>query len=247
MDFAEVFRVIGRRWRIAVPVLVLTVIAVAVAYAGWPAKYQSTTQLSLIANRIMADQPVNGNNPYAAVGDLGPLAAILAGDLSSDQAAQQLRELGMTSGFTAAVPPFAAGPFVSLTVTGQSSSAVQHSMPIVISFAMQRLQQLQQSGSVRTAPEALIQAIVISPPSSPQAVLKTKIELVAGVAIAGLVLLLLLCFGAEGRALRRGAESPEMPGDPRVIEILHPSGESEAVLDGQEEKMVLEGQEERNP
>ena len=51
--------------------------------------------------------------------------------------------------------------------------------------------------------------------------LRTKIELVAGVAIAGLVLLLLLSFGAEGRALRR-AESREMPGDPRAIELLQP-------------------------
>jgi capsular polysaccharide biosynthesis protein len=233
MDFAEAFRVIWRRWRIAVPVLALTVIAIAVVYVGWPTKYQSTAQISLIANGVMADQPVNGNNPYVAVSNLGPLAAILVGDLSSDQSAQQLKELGMTNGFTAAVPAFAAGPFVSLTVTGPSASSVRDSMPIVISFAQQRLRQLQESDSVPTA--ALIQAVVISPASSPQPVRKRKIELVAGVAIAGLVLLLLLSFGAEGKVLRQ-AESPEMPGDRRAIELVHPGGEPTMMLDGQEER-----------
>jgi hypothetical protein len=194
--------------------------------------YQSTAQLSLIANGVMANQPVNGNNPYVAVGNLSPLAAILAGDLSSDQAAQRLKGLGMTNGFTAAVPAFAAGPFVSLTVTGHSSSTVRDSMPIVISFAQQSLRQLQEADSVPAAD--LIKAIVISLPSNPQAVLKPKIELVAGLAIAGLVLLVLLSFAAEGRALRR-AESPEVPGDRRAIELVHTGGEPTMVLDGQEE------------
>jgi uncharacterized protein involved in exopolysaccharide biosynthesis len=233
MDFAEAFHVIRRRWRVAVPVLVLTVIAVVAAYVGRPMTYQSTAQLSLIANGVMADQPVNGNNPYVAVGNLNPLAAILAGDLSSDQAAQQLKELGMTNGFTAAVPAFAAGPFVSLTVTGHSSRAVRDSMPIVISFAQRRLRQLQEADSVPTAD--LIQAIVISPASNPQAVRKSKIELVAGLAIAGLVLLVLLSFAAEGRALRQ-AESPAVPGDRRAIELVHHGGEPMIVLDGQEER-----------
>jgi hypothetical protein len=235
MDFAEAFRVIWRHWRLAVPVLVLTVIGVVAVYVGWPTTYQSTAQLGLIANRYMADQPANGNNPYVAVSALGPLAGILVGELSSDQAAQQLKELGMTNGFTAAVPAFAAGPFVSLTVTGPNSRAVQHSMPIVISFAQQRLQQLQDSGSVGLPPAALIQAIVISPASSPQPVLKRKTELMVGVAILGLFVLLLLSFGAEGRALRR-AESPETPGEPRAIELVHPGGEPKLVLDGQEER-----------
>ena len=45
---------------------------------------------------------------------------------------------------------FAAGPFVSLTVTGHNSGSVRDSMPIVIKFAEKRLQQLQEAGSVRT-------------------------------------------------------------------------------------------------
>jgi hypothetical protein len=182
----------------------------------------------------MAGEPGNGNNPYVAEGALGPLAGILIGELSSEQAAQQLEKLGMTNGFTAAEPPFAAGPFVSLTVTGPTSRAVRDSMPIVISFAQQRLQQLQESGNVGTPTSALIQAIVISPASTPQPVLKRKIELVAGIAIAGLLLLLLLSFGAEGRAMRR-ADSPEMPGDLGLIERVHPSDEPTIVLNRQEE------------
>ena len=234
MDFAEAFRVICRRWRVAVPVLALTVLAVAAVYVGWPTTYTSTAQLSLVANQSMADQPGNGNNPYVAEGALGPLAGILVGELSSDQAAQQLAKLGMTNGFTAIVPPFAAGPFVSLTVTGPNSRSVQHSMLVLISYAQQRLSQLQQSGSVGIPASAVIQAIVISPASSPQPVRKRKIELMAGLIIAGLLLLLVLSFGAEGRALRR-AENLGRPGDPRTIELVHQGGEPTMVLDGRKE------------
>ncbi len=226
MDFGEVFRVLRRRWRIAVPVLVLTVIAVIVVYVAWPTKYQSTAQLSLIGSSDMAAQPPNGNNPYVVVGGLEPLANILASDLSSDQAGQRLQALGMTNGFTASVPTFAAGPFVSLTVTGHNSGSVRDSMPVVINFAKKRLQQLQETGSVQTPSAGLVGAIVIAPANSPQPVLKTKIELMAGVAIAGLVLLLLLSFAAEGRALRQ-AKRPEMLIDAGTIDMLQRGGEPE--------------------
>jgi hypothetical protein len=226
MDFGEVFRVIRRRWKIAVSVLVLTVIAVAVVYAGWPTKYQSTAELSLIGSSAMAAQPPNGNNPYVVVGGLEPLANILASDLSSGQAGQQLQALGMTNGFTATVPAFAAGPFISLTVTGRNSSSVLGSMPVVINFAKKRLQQLQETGAVRTPSAGLIGAVVIAPAGSPQPVLKTKIELVAGVAIAGLVLILLLSFAAEGRALRQ-AQRREMLSDSRAAEMPHQGDEPE--------------------
>ena len=224
MDFSEIFRVIRRRWRIALSTLVLTVIALTVVYVAWPTKYQSTAELTLIGSSEMASQPGNGNNPYVVVAGLDPVASILASDLSSDQSAQELSALGMTNGFTATVPAFAAGPFVSLTVTGTNSNAVLNSMPIVIKFARQRLLQLQRTGSVMTPAAALIQAVVIAPASSPSPVLKSKIELLAGVAIAGLVLLLLLCFGAEGKALRL-AKSREMSDDSRAIEMLHEGSE----------------------
>ena len=73
----------------------------------------------------MAAQPGNGNNPYVVIGGLTTLANILASDLSSQSGGQQLEALGMTNGFTASVPAFAAGPFISLTVIGQNSGAVR--------------------------------------------------------------------------------------------------------------------------
>jgi uncharacterized protein involved in exopolysaccharide biosynthesis len=235
MDFGEAFRVIWRRWRVAVPVLVLTLITVAVAYVGLPTKYQSTAEISLIGSSDMAAQQGNGNNPYVIVAGLDPVASILASDLSSDQVAEQLKTLGVTNGFTATVPDFATGPFVALTVTGHSSSAVRDSMPVVINFAQLRLLQMQQAGSVHIPTTGLIRAVVISPASTPKAVRKSKIELAAGVVIAGLILLLMLSFWAEGRALRR-ARSRETPGDMRAIELVHPGDEQTLVLDGQEER-----------
>lgn len=230
MDFAEAFRVIRRRWQISVPVLLLTLVAVVGIWVAWPTTYQSTTQLSLISSSLLANQPINGHNAYVGTWSLNPIASILVSDLTSDQATQQLKALGMTNGFTAAVPTFAAGPFISLTVTGHSSTAVRDSMPVVIRFAQQRLHQLQETGSVHTAAPALIRAVVISPANRPQLSLKRKIELVAGVAIAGLLLLLLLSFGAEGRALRR-AGNGEIPRGQRAADMVHPNGERKRAPD----------------
>jgi hypothetical protein len=203
LDFAELFRVLARRWRVSVPVLLLTVLALAGAYRAWPTTYQSTAELSLIGSQSLAAQPGNGDNPYLPVGGLAPLASILAGNLSSDQTLQQLNSRGVTGTFTAVVPPFAAGPFVSLSLAAKNPSAVGESMPIVVRFAEQRLIQIQESGSLKTPPRGLIRAVVIAPSSSPSPVLKKKLEVLAGVAIIGLSSLFLVSFGAEARAVRR--------------------------------------------
>ena len=47
------------------------------------------------------------------------MASILAGNVSSDQAVQQLHAQGVTYAYTAEVPKFAAGPFLQITVIGK--------------------------------------------------------------------------------------------------------------------------------
>jgi Chain length determinant protein len=207
MDFGEIFRVLRRRWRVAVPVFLLTVIAAAGVYVVWPTTYESDAEITLLGSQSLASQPGNGNNPYLVVGDLGPMAAILASNLSSQQAVAQLQARGVTGTLTAAVPPYAAGPFVSLALDGSNPALIRRSMPVVISFVMQQLKVMQENGSIRTPVKGLIAATVISRPSTPAPVLKRKIELVAGVAVLGLVAMFMLTFSAEARANRRSKSS----------------------------------------
>ena len=48
MDFGEIFRILRRRWRVAVPALLLTVIATVGVYLAWPTTYQSSAEITLL-------------------------------------------------------------------------------------------------------------------------------------------------------------------------------------------------------
>ena len=207
MDFGEIFRILQRHWRISLPVLLLTVLATAGMYLAWPAKYQSTAQITLVGPQSLATAQGNGNNPYLVVGNLVPMANILATNLSTEQAVQQLNAMGVTGTFTAVVPPFAAGPFIALTLEGKDRAAISRDMPVVISFTKKQLRAMQDNGSVQTPSSGIVGAAVIAEPSTPTPVRKTKIELVAGVFVLGMLALFLLSFGAEARAGRRRRRS----------------------------------------
>jgi hypothetical protein len=98
---------------------------------------------------------------------------------------------------------------LAIDITGRSQAKIAEFMPILVKFAQQRLAQMQDASS---APKnTLIEAVLIAPPSTPAPVLKTKIELVAAVAILGLVCTFLLSFIADNvlaqRRLRKYGDS----------------------------------------
>jgi hypothetical protein len=203
MDFGEMLRVLARRWRVTAPGLILAAILTTAMWVVSPTTYQSVAVLTLISSQSISSSPGGGHNPYVSVSALFPLASILATNLSSEQAAQQLKALGVEQAYTAQVPAGAAGPFIALTVTGKDRPAIVRSMPMVIKFAEQELKQLQLEASATMQKKSFVGATVIAEPSAPAPVLKSKIERVASVGIIGLVVLFLLCFSAEGRARRR--------------------------------------------
>jgi len=203
MDFGAMFGVLRRRWRVSVPVLLLTVFAAAGLYIKWPTTYQSDAEITLIGSPALGAQPGNDNNPYYDIGSLGPLASILASNLSSDQSVQELAALGVTDAYTAQVPAYAAGPFIEIALTGKSPLVMTKSWPIVIRFTEERLMQVQTESTTKVPTKGLIGATVIAPPSNPKPVAKRKVELVAGVAVLGLIATVILSFSAEARAMRR--------------------------------------------
>lgn len=172
-------------------------------WVTWPTTYQSGAELTLVGSKSLAAEPGGGNNPYAVVGDLVPLANILAADLASNQALVQLKNRGVIYPYTATVPPGGIGPFVSISLSGKNQSVIRRSMPRIIEFAEYELRRLQTDVSRNLARKSVIGAAVIADPSPPKPVLKTKIEITAGVAIAAAVLTLLLSFAAEARTRRQ--------------------------------------------
>jgi uncharacterized protein involved in exopolysaccharide biosynthesis len=241
MDFGEMFRILRRHWRISVPVLLLTIVATVGMIFAWPTKYQSTAQITLVGPESLATAQGNGDNPYLVVGDLNPMASILSTNLSTQQAIQQLEAMGVTDTFTAVVPDFAAGPFIALTLEGKDPVEIRQSMPVAISFAERQLKTMQENGSIQTPSSGIVGAAVIAPPSLPTAVLKTKIEVVAAVALFGLVVLFLLTFGAEAlggqrrknatpsRRRKSATPSSDTPGGASQISIGQPQQESQGL------------------
>jgi capsular polysaccharide biosynthesis protein len=211
MDFGEMLRILRRRWIIAVVGGLLTVAATLGAYKAWPNKYQSTDEITLIGSKSMANAAGNGGNPYLAVADLDPVASILAGNVSSDQAVKQLRALGVTYTYTAVVPQFAAGPFIQITVTGKVPALVSQQLPIVTRFTEQRLTQLQQETAIPTPPNATLTTQEIVPPSTPSKVLKTKLEVVAGVFVLMFVGTLIVIAVVDNVRRRRAGKRRVTP------------------------------------
>jgi uncharacterized protein involved in exopolysaccharide biosynthesis len=216
MDFGEMLRVLRRRWIVATVGVLLTLVATLGAYKAWPNEYQTTAQITLVGSKSMADAVGNGGNPYLSVADLDPVASILAGNVASDQAVQQLHALGVTDAYTVVVPQFAAGPFLQITVTGKSAAEVSQQLPIVMRFTDQRMTQLQQETAIPTPPNAIITTQTIVPPSTPTKVKKTKLEVVAGVFLIFLVgtLITIAIVDARRRTGKRHADVDPAPAGP---------------------------------
>jgi hypothetical protein len=229
MSFGEMWHVLLRRWFIAVPALLLTVVATAGAYTVWPTKYQSELQLTLLSSKSVATQQGDGGNPYMAFSsELDAVVDLLARNLSSNQAVNQLQAMGVAYPYTAGIATNAQGPFLAIDVTGKSPAKILSSMPIITRFAQSRLASMQNSSA---APKnSLIQLIPIAPPSTPAPVLKTKIEAVAGVAVIGLVCSFLLCFLIDNILVKRRQDKLDKTSSvtiQSVTAVADPSPDSE--------------------
>src|SRR5262249_19233866 len=154
------------RWYVAVPAFLLAVVATAGAYKVFPVKYTSEVQLTLLSSRSLAAQQGDGGNPYMAFSpELVAVDDLLARNLSSNQAVNQLTALGVSYPYTAGIATNAQGPFLAIDITGKKPAEILQQMPIIVKFAKARLAQMQRSSA---APEnSLITLVRIAPPTTP--------------------------------------------------------------------------------
>lgn len=214
MDFGELIRLLRRRWVVVLPMLVLTVLGLAGAWMKIHTQYQSQVELTMLNAQKVTNEPGNDGNPYLAFDTtLGVDVDFLSRNIASSQAAQQLAALGVTEQYSAALANNALGPFMQLSVTGSNRQHVTQSMQVLITFVKQRWVSLQKAASAPA--DSIIGISEIAPPSSPSPVLKRKIEAVAGVAIVGLLLSVLVAVLTDSVIRRR-------KGQPRAREnALH--------------------------
>lgn len=204
MEVGELIRLLRRRWKALVPMLVLTVVAVGGAWTMMHTQYQSQVQLAMMNAPKVTNEPGNDGNPFLSFdANLGIDADFLARNITSGSSQHQLASLGMTDSYTAEIATNALGPFIQVSVTGSSRQQVTQAMNVLIHFTERRWTELQRASNAPS--DSIIGMSVIAPPGAPAPVQKRKIEAVAGVAIGGLVLSVLVPVLADSIARRRVA------------------------------------------
>lgn len=225
MDLVEVIRVIRTRWYVMVPLLLLTIALTVGVDRSIPTKYQANSELSLLASQSAttgtSTLPGTGN-PFMNYGSsLNDTADFLVRRLGSNDAANDLKNLGVTENFAVALAAAAQGPFITLTVTGTNPEHALTSMNTLTNYTVQQLAKVQEQAAVK--PADMIRIMVIVPPGPPSAQTKSKTQGVLGVAIGGLVITFLATFVVESilasrRKRRRrvpfGADSDALGGEP---------------------------------
>jgi hypothetical protein len=207
MDVGELLALLRRRWAVLVPMLAVTVIAIAGAATKIPTQYQSQVQLTMLNAQKVTNEPGNDGNPFLAFDTtLGVDVDFLARNVTSGSSAQQLAALGVTESYSAAIADNALGPFMQLSVTGPDKQHVVQSLHTLITFTEKRWLDLQKASDAPA--NSIIGMDEIAPPSAPSPVYKRKVEAIAGVAIAGVVLSILVSVVADTMIRRRSRRSP---------------------------------------
>lgn len=213
MDLVEVIRVIRTRWYVMVPLLLLTIALTVGVDRSIPTTYQANSEVSLLASQSAttgtSTLPGTGN-PFMNYGSsLNDTADFLVRRLSSNDAANDLKNQGVTESFAVALAAAAQGPFITLTVTGASPEHVLSSMNTLTNYTVQQLAKLQQQAGVK--PADMIRMMVIVPPGPPSPQTKSKTQDVLGIAIGGLVITFLATFVVESILASRRRRRRRVP------------------------------------
>ena len=191
MNIGELIRMCRRRWLVLIPALVIVLIATVGAYVETPNKYQSSVQMTMLNSEAVTNSLGDLGNPYLSFSQaLSSDVDLLTRLLTSDASAQALAAQGVTESYTAAFANNALGPFMLMTLTGSNRAHVSQAINQLVTFAQQRWYALQRSNYAPA--NSIVRLVLIAPPSTPSPVRKTKIELVGGVFIGGIVIAFIL-------------------------------------------------------
>jgi hypothetical protein len=199
MDLAEICRIMGRRWYVLLPGLLLTVALTVAASVATPVKYQSQSTVMLL-NSQKATVAFDGNPFLSTQTSLTGMADSLARNLNSDASIADLHAQGATGTSAAKIADNAQGPLMWLTVTGTDKAAVLRSDELFTVYARKRLADFQAQQSV--AAQAMIRMTTIVPPQNPVAQTKTRLEYLILAALVGLVISMVATFYVEARFRR---------------------------------------------
>ncbi|NUP46708.1 MAG: hypothetical protein HOW97_05260 [Catenulispora sp.] len=210
MDLGTMLRVMIKRWYVSVPALLMAIALPVVAWFAVPAKYSSTSTISLLNSSAAANAGGKGTgNPFTSFDNsLTGAADYLARTLNSDQSMADMAKVGVTDLASAELAPNASGPFIILTITGKDPQKILTEMDAFDKYADQKMLQIQTQYVAKPLPsDVLVRTIVMVPPQKPVTSMKSRLEDVAGAGVGGMVVLFVAVFGTEALAIRRGKPS----------------------------------------
>ena len=149
MDLYSSLRVVQKRWRIAVPLLVLTLIGVTVAVSQSSSSRQASGEVVLLAAPTPPGptndnpNPPIANNPYALM-ELPDVVDVVSQSVSSEATARELQRQGLSGTYTiAGNKDFERGPIMTIEVTSPTESSALASYRLVVDEAASTLDRLQ--------------------------------------------------------------------------------------------------------
>ena len=198
MNLAEIWRIILKRWYIAVPMLLVAVALTGGVYQAIPVQYESTSMISLLASQQATKGTVTlpgTENPFSNFdSSLNDTADFLTRRVNSSDDALQLAAQGVTGKYSETLAA-SQGPFILLTVQAPTSADAQAEMSTLINYTSQALEALQQEENVPAVD--MIRSDVIVPGSEATAQTKTRLQDTLGAGAGGLALAILVTLAVN--------------------------------------------------
>jgi hypothetical protein len=214
MSFWDALNVLRRRWKLAVPALLLVVGVAFAAFLTAPPSYMSRSDVLFLPSTESPDSttPVN---PYMGLGaTLGSTADVITRVVTDPRIVRQIAASGGTAAYQVVPDQTTSAPVLIVTSRARSAQVTARTTNMVVAQMKQTLQQQQQAAG---APRGTWVSANVLVAEGTQRLWKGQVR--AGIAaFAGCTLLFLaLLFGLEARRRQPlgtslGEEGDSLPG-----------------------------------
>ena len=241
MDLFSIAGVLWRHKRVAIPVVLLTVLGMFYVVLFTAPAYQADANVLLVnppappTAAEIAQNPglIKVNNPYANLGNPTYVADVITTLITSTASQRLLEDAGASPGYKVTqdssnqilgeAPP----PALDITGVGSSAAAAVQSANLVAAAIIRDLRQLQEGANVKST--FMITAVEYVRPSSAVKSSSGQLKTALGVAVVGFIALLVAVSAAQGVEERRNRRP-----------YLGPESDSRGVV-GPEQTDVLAG------
>lgn len=216
MYFFDAVRVVGRRWYIVVPLLVLTAVASLYMLKKTPASYVATGDTLLLPPNPPLTDAAKASNPYIAYfPSLSTVGEVVSSVMDGPTVSQQLKAEGAgkyTIGLSTAVQD---SPIVTVGATASSPEQATRSVELVMASFDAHL--AAQQASVGAQHSSYVYAQNLTPPN-PVKETKSRNRVLAAVLGLGLVFSFGMAFFAESLAVNWRSRRSRTAGRPGVTD-----------------------------